>query len=98
VKQETVQLEQIVDGLLLVDVLAETVDGKKLAIEADGSTHFRYPDGQLTGATLQRDRALRARGYVVVSVPYGIWNTCEVSKRQAVLQQRVQQAIQRSKE
>ena len=41
-----------------------------VAIEADEPTHFLSPGWQPTGETLARNRALAARSYVVVSVPY----------------------------
>ncbi|WIA37393.1 hypothetical protein OEZ86_014318 [Tetradesmus obliquus] len=95
--QGTVQLEVLVDRLMVVDVVAETVDGRKLAIEADGPHHFRFPDGQLTGATLQRNRMLKARGYIVVSVPYSRWSECRgSSEQQQLLQQLVDAAMQES--
>ena len=51
-----------------------TAGGELLAVEVDGPSHFRRPDGGLMGTTLYRNRALAARGYRVVSVPYREWD------------------------
>jgi hypothetical protein len=97
VREGSVQQEQIV-GVVLADAVAETVDGRKLAVEADGSHHFRHPDGQLTGSTLYRNRALQARGYIVVSVPYAEWCNCAPGEQQALLQRLVEQAMSSASE
>jgi hypothetical protein len=61
------------DGFLSIDILLVTSGRVPVAIEVDGPHHFRRPDQQPTGSTLWRNRALAARGYVVVSVPYWEW-------------------------
>jgi hypothetical protein len=43
---------------------------QQLVIEEDGPWHFRRPDQALTGTTRFRNRALAARGCVVVSLPW----------------------------
>jgi hypothetical protein len=75
--QQDPQLEQLCqpDGVMTVDVTATTGNGMLLAVEADGPSHFRWPesDSGLVGSTLYRNRALAARGYTVISVPYYEW-------------------------
>jgi hypothetical protein len=74
--QQPPQLEQLCqpDGVHSIDIIATRADGVRLAVEVDGPTHFRRPpDNGLMGPTLFRNRALAARGYKVVSVPYFIW-------------------------
>jgi len=71
------QLEQLCapDAMFSIDITATTADGVRLAVEADGSFHFRQPpDSSLMGPTLFRNRALAARGYTVVSVPFYEWD------------------------
>jgi hypothetical protein len=63
--------------VLSIDITATTAAGVQLAVEADGPSHFRWPDSSdrgLMGSTLFRNRALSARGYTVVSVPYYEWD------------------------
>jgi hypothetical protein len=62
------------DGALLLDIAGRTAAGVLVAVEADGPSHFRQPDGGLTGATQWRNRALAVRGYRLVSVPYSAWD------------------------
>jgi hypothetical protein len=62
------------DGALLLDVAGRTAAGVLVAVEADGRTHFKQPDGGLTGATQYRNRALAVRGYRLVSVPVWEWD------------------------
>jgi hypothetical protein len=97
VRQGSLQYEEMVGGLVLVDVVAEMKDGRKLAVEADGATHFTHQHGQLTGSTLYRNRALAARGYVVVCVnnsdwPYGS-STSALCAQQVLLQRLVKEAL-----
>jgi hypothetical protein len=61
------------DGALLLDIFGKTADGVLVAVEADGPTHFRQPDGGLTGATQYRNRALAVCGYKLVTVPWWAW-------------------------
>jgi hypothetical protein len=75
--QQQPQMEQLsvgrdgvtLDGALLIDIAGRTADGVLVAVEADGPTHFRQPDGGLMGTTRYRNRALAVRGYRLVSVP-----------------------------
>jgi tetratricopeptide (TPR) repeat protein len=68
------QLEQVTaDGALSIDIAATTAAGVRVAIEADGPSHFIQPGNSLTGGTLFRNRALAARGYVVLSIPGWKW-------------------------
>ena len=66
-----------------------------VAIEADEPTHFLSPGWQPTGETLARNRALAARSYVVVSVPYWEWNAVQGDPRREVayLAARVEAAV-----
>jgi hypothetical protein len=61
------------DGALLLDIAGRTAAGVLVAVEADGPTHFRRPDGELMGTTQYRNRALAVRGYRLVSVPGHEW-------------------------
>jgi hypothetical protein len=71
------------DGALLLDMAGKTADSVLVAVEADGPTHFRQPDRGLTGPTQYRNRALAARGYKVVSVPFFEWQGLKgAAKRQ----------------
>ncbi|KAF8055283.1 PAS2 [Scenedesmus sp. PABB004] len=72
------------DGACLVDIAATTAGGARLAVEADGPFHFRT-DGGLTGETLFRNRALAARGYSLVVVPWFEWAELRGAAEQAVL-------------
>jgi hypothetical protein len=62
------------DGALVLDIAGRTAAGVLVAVEADGPTHFRQPDGGLMGTTLWRNRALAVRGYRLVSVRYSSWD------------------------
>ncbi|KAI8475158.1 MAG: hypothetical protein J3K34DRAFT_517600 [Monoraphidium minutum] len=84
------------DCALRVDVAAtHAASGRLLAIEADGPTHFLRPSGQPTGVTLARNRALAARGYVVVPVPWQEWARLVggAPAQDAYLQRRVEAAL-----
>uniref|UniRef100_A0A383VS61 RAP domain-containing protein n=1 Tax=Tetradesmus obliquus TaxID=3088 RepID=A0A383VS61_TETOB len=61
------------DGALLLEVFGKTAAGVLVAVEADGPTHFREPDGGLKGPTKYRNRALAVRGYRLISVSYRDW-------------------------
>jgi hypothetical protein len=85
------------DGAFSVDVAATHIpSGRRLAIEADGPVHFLLPGWQETGETLARNRALAARGYLVVSVPHWEWDALRGSRaREAYLQRKVEAALSR---
>jgi hypothetical protein len=80
--QQQPQMEQLsvgrdsatTDGALLIDIAGRTADGVLVAVEADGPTHFRQPDGGLMGTTQYRNRALAVWGYRLVSVPALKWD------------------------
>ncbi|GBF97714.1 hypothetical protein Rsub_10878 [Raphidocelis subcapitata] len=86
------------DGAFSVDVAAlHAGSGLRLAIEADGPTHFLRPGREVSGDTLARNRALSARGCVVVSVPYWEWAKVQRDGRKAAayLSQAVEDAVAR---
>jgi hypothetical protein len=62
------------DGTLLLDVVGRTTNDVLVAVEADGPSHFRQPDGGLMGTTQWRNGALAVRGYRLVSVPWFEWS------------------------
>jgi hypothetical protein len=73
--QEPPAPEQVTaDGALSIDIAATTAAGARVAIEADGPTHFIQPGDAVSGPTLFRNRALAARGYAVLSIPYWEWD------------------------
>eukprot|EP00775_Hariotina_reticulata_P004283 gene4283-biopygen6010 len=84
--QQPPRLEQLCqpDGVLSIDITATTAAGVQLAVEADGPWHFRWPDSDrgLMGPTLFRNRALAARGYRVVSVPWFDWEQLNSKQEQ----------------
>jgi hypothetical protein len=88
--QQQPQIEQLsvgrdgvtIDGALLIDIAGRTAGGVLVAIEADGPTHFRQPDGGLMGPTQYRNRALAVRGYKVVSVPWFEWSKLRGQEQQ----------------
>jgi hypothetical protein len=71
------------DRAALVDVVAVTTAGVKLAIEMDGPMHFVQPGNMLSGSTQHRNRVLEARGYTVISIPYWEWKSLK-SQQQKV--------------
>ncbi|GBF91353.1 hypothetical protein Rsub_04093 [Raphidocelis subcapitata] len=86
------------DGAFSVDVAAlHAASGLRLAMEADGPTHFLRPGREVSGHTLARNRALSARGCVVVSVPYWEWAKVQrdAGKAAAYLSQAVEDAVAR---
>ena len=82
-----------VDGVFLIDIVAE-YQGQLLAIEVDGPTHFLAPDQHVTSDTLYRKRALQARGYRVLGVPYFEWGRLRgADAKQQWLKQQLARAI-----
>ena len=72
--QQQPQPEQpTADKACLIDIAAVTASGVKVAIEVEGPQHYVQPNRTLTGTTQSRNRALAARGYAVVSIPYWEW-------------------------
>lgn len=61
------------DGAFSIDISAVTAAGLQLAVEVDGPWHFIRPGHGLDGPTQYRHRALQARGYIVLTVPYWDW-------------------------
>jgi hypothetical protein len=56
-----------------IDIFAVTAAGVRLAVEVDGPSHFVSPGNRVNGPTQYRDRALKAWGYTVVSIPGWEW-------------------------
>jgi hypothetical protein len=96
--QQQPQLEQpSKDGAFSVDITATTAAGVQLAIEVDGPSHFIQPGNTLTGVTLFRNRALAARGYVVVIIPHWEWDALQdAEQKQQYLLAKLQPALQAS--
>ena len=67
----TEQLDEV-DGLFSIDIVARAA-GVLLAVEVDGPQHFLLPDYRVTGETRYRQRALRRRGYAVMTVAGHDW-------------------------
>jgi hypothetical protein len=83
------------DGLFSIDIAATTTSGVKVAIEVDGPTHFIQPQQRSGGPTLCRNRALAARGYVVISIPYLDWDALRgAEQKQQYLLAKLQPALQ----
>lgn len=61
--------------------------GERIALEVDGPSHFAANTLAPGGAMLARHRLLAARGWVVISVPYYIWNRLNDAGRGAWLMQ-----------
>ena len=94
--QKQPQLEQPTpDGAFSIDITATTAAGVELAIEVDGPSHFIQPGNTLEGGTQFRNRALAARGYVVVSIPYREWSALRgAAQKQQYLLAKLQPALQ----
>ena len=87
------------DGAFVADVAAtQAPSGCLVAIEADGPSHCLPPGRAVTGYTWARNRALEARGYVVVSVPYWRWDGAEGDplREDALLAARVEAEVLRA--
>jgi hypothetical protein len=70
------------------------VSGVRLAIEVEGPSHFVQPNFTLSGSTLFRNRALAARGYALVSIPYWEWgNLRGADQKQQYLLAKLQAAV-----
>lgn len=82
------------DGWFRMDMTAQ-VEGKQLAIEADGPFHFTNPRRTLDGPVQFRNRALAARGYTVVSIPYFDWNGLTTEQQTQYLRDKIVQACSR---
>jgi hypothetical protein len=103
--QEPPQLEQPAhpDAAVVIDIAAvlqsnirsNIWSNIRLAVEVDGPQHFRWPDRESTGSTLYRNRVLRKRGYVVVSVSFHDWKGwCAAGEQQEQLLELIQQQQQ----
>ena len=93
--QQAPAMEQrTADGAFSIDIAAVTAAGQQLAIEVDGPSHFVRPGRALNGPTQARNRALEARGYRVLIVPWWEWDALEGDKQrqQAYLVELLQRA------
>jgi uncharacterized protein (DUF1499 family) len=94
-QQSPVMEQRSADGALSIDIAATTVSGVQLAIEVDGPSHFVQPNRTYHGPTLFRNRALAARGYVLVSIPFCEWNLLRgAQQKQQYLLSKLQAAAQ----
>jgi hypothetical protein len=93
--QQPPAAEQVTaDGSYSVDIAATTASGVKVAIEVDGPSHFIQPGNSLGGTTMFRNRALAARGYVVISIPYWEWDALRgAEQKQQYLLAKLQPAL-----
>jgi hypothetical protein len=92
--QQQPQLEQRSnDEAFSIDITAKTAAGVELAIEVDGPSHFIQPGNTPGGPTQFRNRALAARGYVVVSIPHWEWQALQDAEQQYLLD-KLQPALQ----
>uniref|UniRef100_A0A383V6H2 RAP domain-containing protein n=1 Tax=Tetradesmus obliquus TaxID=3088 RepID=A0A383V6H2_TETOB len=99
--QQQPAMEQLAqpDGACLIDIAGVTAGGVRLAIEADGPTHFLWPDRRLDGRSQHRNRVLAARIQVVVSVPYFEWDDLKGARqKQQYLLQLLNRAIQQQQQ
>ena len=60
-----------------IDALVTLNDGKRIAVEVDGPSHFIGRSHQPNGATLLKQRQLRYFGWRLESVPYWEWDRNE---------------------
>jgi len=72
-QQQPVSEQVTADGLFVVDIVAVTAAGTRLALEVDGPQHFLRPGFTRTGPSQFRDRSLAARGFKVAVVPFFEW-------------------------
>ena len=86
------------DGLSLCDISATTITGVQIAVQVCGPFDLRLPDMRPVGSAMYRDRALVARGYVLVIVPYWEWSKVGEGKpleqQVAYLSHKLRQALQ----
>ena len=68
-----VEMEQVCSKSRLKVDCGLRLDGRQVAVEADGPFHYSANTRQPTGHTLVRNRLLRACGWVVVPVPLYDW-------------------------
>ncbi|KAK9831432.1 hypothetical protein WJX81_004289 [Elliptochloris bilobata] len=81
------QLEALTsDGLLSVDIV---LPGERIALEADGPSHFAVNTHRPGGSMIARHRLLAARGWAVVSIPYYLWDHLKDAVRGAWLLQEI---------
>jgi hypothetical protein len=61
------------------------IEGREVAIEVDGPSHFVGRTHTPTGATALKWRQLRAAGWALVAVPYWQWNALDVAGQREFL-------------
>jgi hypothetical protein len=72
------------DGLFSIDIALVSPDGRKVAIEVDGPTHFLTNAPQMVnGNTALRNQLLEARGWTVVSLPAVVWSRVALARKDA---------------
>lgn len=83
------------DGLYAVDIALFVRGGTSVAIEVDGPSHFAKNDEEhVLGDTVARRRTLVACGWVVISVPFYVWQRLStINARRAWLQRMLVGAV-----
>jgi len=76
--------EAFVEDLFSVDFTLKGCSKPKVALEADGPTHFIKNTRQPMGPSLLRRRLLRKLGWTVVNVPYWEWDYSGEKGQQAI--------------
>mmetsp|Transcript_32562 Transcript_32562/g.71432 ORF Transcript_32562/g.71432 Transcript_32562/m.71432 type:complete len:154 (-) Transcript_32562:432-893(-) len=56
-----------------IDLMVLTRDGRSIAVEVDGPSHFLEESRTPTGATQLKRRQLRSFGHALVSLPFWEW-------------------------
>jgi hypothetical protein len=94
-QQPPVLEQRTADGALSIDIAATTRSGVQLAVEVDGPSQLVQPACTHSGPTLFRNRALAARGYVLVSIPHWMWRSWrDAPQQQQYLLSELQKAEQ----
>jgi hypothetical protein len=71
------------DGLHAIDIVLKTKEGVRIAIEVDGPTHFAVNDiYHVKGEGIARRRSLMRLGWVVVNVPFYVWQRLRTPQAQ----------------
>lgn len=78
------------DGIYSIDIALFVRGGTRVAIEVDGPSHFATNDQEhVLGDTVARRRVLVACGWVVISVPFYVWQRMPSTTARAAWLQRM---------